>query len=127
MTAYAQDTRTHPGPSRCPWAGFWCAGEQRHAAIMSRPAHGHSLTGERAECDRILDGAARLAAQVDDEHVWGNACHRTPGWFEVQRATCYARRPNAAPRRPGLREPSGEPLSHAGSPAPGVRACLNEP
>ena len=59
------------------------------AAVQS--AHGHSLTGERAECDRLLDGAARLAAQVDDEHVWGNACHRTPGWFEVQRATCYGR------------------------------------
>ena len=59
------------------------------AAVQS--AHGHSLTGERAECDRILDCAARLAAQVDDEHVWGNSCRRTPGWFEVQRATCYGR------------------------------------
>jgi len=59
------------------------------AAVQS--AHGHSLTGGRHECDQLLDGAARLARQVDDEHVWGNACNRTPGWVEVQRATCYGR------------------------------------
>jgi helix-turn-helix protein len=59
------------------------------AAVQS--AHGHSLTGQRRECDQLLDDAARLAGQVDDEHVWGNACHRTPGWVEVQRATCYGR------------------------------------
>jgi hypothetical protein len=59
------------------------------AAVQS--AHGHSLIRERRECDQLLDGAARLARQVDDEHVWGNACNRTPGWIEVQRATCYGR------------------------------------
>jgi Helix-turn-helix domain len=58
------------------------------AAVQT--AHGHSLTGERRECDRLLDDAARLGAG-DDEHVWGNACRRTPGWLEVQRATCYGR------------------------------------
>jgi transcriptional regulator with XRE-family HTH domain len=59
------------------------------AAVQS--AHGHALTGQRRECDQLLDAAARLARQVDDEHVWGNACNRTPGWVEVQRATCYGR------------------------------------
>jgi hypothetical protein len=28
---------------------------------------------------------------VDDDLPWGNACRRTPGYLEVQRATCYGR------------------------------------
>jgi transcriptional regulator with XRE-family HTH domain len=59
------------------------------AAVQS--AHGHSLVGQRRECDRLLDAAAHLAGQVGDDHVWGNACRRTPGYFEVHRATCYGR------------------------------------
>jgi hypothetical protein len=54
-------------------------------------AHGHSLVGERGDCDQLLDDAARLVGQVGDDHVWGNACLRTPSYFEVQRATCYGR------------------------------------
>ncbi|MBT2438819.1 hypothetical protein J7E93_01485 [Streptomyces sp. ISL-36] len=28
---------------------------------------------------------------MDDDLPWGNACRRTPGYLEVQRATCYGR------------------------------------
>ena len=41
--------------------------------------------------DRLLDQAAGLVDQVDDEHPWGNACRRTPGYIDVQRATAYLR------------------------------------
>ncbi|MER6172975.1 hypothetical protein [Streptosporangium sp. NPDC001681] len=34
--------------------------------------------------DRLLDRAAELVDQVDDEHPWGNACRRTRGYSEVQ-------------------------------------------
>lgn len=54
-------------------------------------AHGHSLLGQRRACDRLLDDAAHLVSQIGDDHVWGNACQRTPSYFEVQRATCYGR------------------------------------
>jgi hypothetical protein len=54
-------------------------------------AHGHSLVGQRRECDVLLDDAARLVGQIGDDQVWGNACLRTPSYFEVQRATCYGR------------------------------------
>lgn len=58
---------------------------------MQQQAHGASLTGERTEVDRLLDSADGLLARVDDDLPWGNACRRTPGYLEVQRATCYGR------------------------------------
>ncbi|MFB9964822.1 hypothetical protein ACFFOP_19775 [Sinosporangium siamense] len=58
---------------------------------MQQEAHGRSLTRERAECDRVLDRAAELAGQVDDDYAWGNAARRTPRYLDVQRATCYGR------------------------------------
>lgn len=56
-------------------------------------AHGHSLLpdGNRDVVDRLLEQAAGLVDQVDDDHPWGNACRRTPGYIDVQRATCYVR------------------------------------
>jgi hypothetical protein len=33
-----------------------------------------------------------MAALVGDDQVWDNACNRTPGYFEVQRATWRADR-----------------------------------
>ncbi|MFD6532868.1 Twin-arginine translocation pathway signal [Streptomyces sp. NPDC060184] len=58
---------------------------------MQQQAHGASLTGERRAVDQLLDDADRLLSQVDDDLPWGNACRRTPGYLEVQRATCYGR------------------------------------
>ncbi|WP_435882006.1 Twin-arginine translocation pathway signal [Streptomyces anulatus] len=58
---------------------------------MQQQAHGASLTGERHEVDQLLDRADRLLPGVDDDLPWGNACRRTPGYLEVQRATCYGR------------------------------------
>ncbi|MEU7731722.1 Twin-arginine translocation pathway signal [Streptomyces griseus] len=58
---------------------------------MQQQAHGASLTGERRAVDRLLDQADRLLPNVDDDLPWGNACRRTPGYLEVQRATCYGR------------------------------------
>lgn len=58
---------------------------------LQQHAHGSSLTGDRQQVDRFLDQAARLIRKVDDELPWGNACRRTPGYLEVQRATCYGR------------------------------------
>ncbi|MFJ8931974.1 Twin-arginine translocation pathway signal [Streptomyces sp. NPDC102364] len=61
--------------------------------IMARQqqAHGASLTNDRSAVDRLLDDADRLLSRVDDDLPWGNACRRTPGYLEVQRATCYGR------------------------------------
>ncbi|MEV0126636.1 Twin-arginine translocation pathway signal [Streptomyces sp. NPDC050703] len=58
---------------------------------MQQQAHGASLTGDRTAVDQLLDGAEGLLARVDDDLPWGNACRRTPGYLEVQRATCYGR------------------------------------
>lgn len=54
-------------------------------------AQGHALLGQRDRCDRALDDAAGLVDLVDDEELWGDACRRTPGYLEIQRATCYGR------------------------------------
>ncbi|MGH8900521.1 MAG: hypothetical protein ACRDYA_02295 [Egibacteraceae bacterium] len=62
---------------------------------MQQAAHGYSLVNDRGEVDRLLDGAAGLLDRVDDEYPWGNACRRTPGYVEIQRATCYGRMPLA--------------------------------
>ncbi|MFF8932318.1 Twin-arginine translocation pathway signal [Streptomyces longwoodensis] len=58
---------------------------------MQQQAHGASLTRERGAVDRLLDEAGALLGRVDDDLPWGNACRRTPGYLEVQRATCYGR------------------------------------
>lgn len=58
---------------------------------MQQQAHGASLTGDRAAVDRLIDSASGLLPRVDDDLPWGNACRRTPGYLEVQRATCYGR------------------------------------
>ncbi|NXY98682.1 Twin-arginine translocation pathway signal [Streptomyces sp. BR123] len=58
---------------------------------MQQQAHGASLTGDRQAVDQLIDGAGRLLGRVDDRLPWGNACRRTPGYLEVQRATCYGR------------------------------------
>ncbi|MEU5115116.1 Twin-arginine translocation pathway signal [Streptomyces longwoodensis] len=58
---------------------------------MQQQAHGASLTQDRGAVDRLLDEAGALLGRVDDDLPWGNACRRTPGYLEVQRATCYGR------------------------------------
>ncbi|MGW7198442.1 Twin-arginine translocation pathway signal [Streptomyces chryseus] len=58
---------------------------------MQQQAHGASLTGDRTAVDRLIDHAGGLLGRVDDDLPWGNACRRTPGYLEVQRATCYGR------------------------------------
>lgn len=58
---------------------------------MQQQAHGASLTRDRGAVDRLLDDAGTLLGRVDDDLPWGNACRRTPGYLEVQRATCYGR------------------------------------
>ncbi|MFC7975178.1 Twin-arginine translocation pathway signal [Streptomyces cinereoruber] len=58
---------------------------------MQQQAHGASLLRDRAAVDRLIDDADRLLPQVTDDLPWGNACRRTPGYLEVQRATCYGR------------------------------------
>ncbi|MPY62449.1 Twin-arginine translocation pathway signal [Streptomyces spongiae] len=62
----------------------------RVMALQQR-AHGASLLGDRRTVDRLIDEATGLLDRVDDELPWGNACRRTPGYLEVQRATCYGR------------------------------------
>lgn len=54
-------------------------------------AHGHSFLGNRAAVDEALDQAADLVPDVDDDHPWGNACRRTSGYIDIQRATAYVR------------------------------------
>ncbi|WKD36490.1 Twin-arginine translocation pathway signal [Streptomyces xanthophaeus] len=58
---------------------------------MQQQAHGASLTGDRTAVDQLIDDAGGLLRLVDDDLPWGNACRRTPGYLEVQRATCYGR------------------------------------
>lgn len=58
---------------------------------MQQQAHGASLTGDRTAVDQLIDTAGGLISRVDDDLPWGNACRRTPGYLEVQRATCYGR------------------------------------
>ncbi|MET7883119.1 Twin-arginine translocation pathway signal [Streptomyces avermitilis] len=58
---------------------------------MQQQAHGASLTGDRSAVDQLIDQAGVLLGRVDDDLPWGNACRRTPGYLEVQRATCYGR------------------------------------
>lgn len=58
---------------------------------LQQQAHGASLTGDRSEVDRLLGSAGRLVSRVQDDLPWGNAVRRTPGYLEVQRATCYGR------------------------------------
>ncbi|WP_327169497.1 Twin-arginine translocation pathway signal [Streptomyces subrutilus] len=58
---------------------------------MQQQAHGASLTGDRTAVDQLIDTAGGLLSRVDDDLPWGNACRRTPGYLEVQRATCYGR------------------------------------
>ncbi|MFF0426923.1 Twin-arginine translocation pathway signal [Streptomyces sp. NPDC004520] len=62
-----------------------------HVMAMQQQAHGASLLRDRAEVDRLIGEAERLLPRVDDDLPWGNACRRTPGYLEVQRATCYGR------------------------------------
>jgi hypothetical protein len=62
----------------------------RVMALQQR-AHGTSLLGDRSAVDRLLDEANGILERVDDGLPWGNACRRTPGYVEVQRATCYGR------------------------------------
>ncbi|MEV6980018.1 hypothetical protein AB0M95_01960 [Sphaerisporangium sp. NPDC051017] len=58
---------------------------------LQQAAHGYSLVSDRARCDALLDEAASLVDQLeDDDRMWGNAC-RTPNYVEIQRATCYGR------------------------------------
>lgn len=58
---------------------------------LQHQAHGYSLQGERQAVDRLIDTAAPLVDLVDDEYPWANSSRRTPGYLEVQRATCYGR------------------------------------
>ncbi|MCX5390436.1 Twin-arginine translocation pathway signal [Streptomyces sp. NBC_00094] len=58
---------------------------------MQQQAHGASLLRDRNAVDRLIDEAGRILPRVDDDLPWGNACRRTPGYLEVQRATCYGR------------------------------------
>lgn len=58
---------------------------------MQQQAHGYALLGERSAVDRLLDESAQLVDRVDDIYPWGNACRRTTGYLQIQRATCYGR------------------------------------
>jgi len=58
---------------------------------LQHAAQGHAMLGDRDASSRLIDEAAVLIPSVDDEHPWGNACHRTPNWAEAQRATCYGK------------------------------------
>ncbi|MEU0521876.1 hypothetical protein [Streptosporangium sp. NPDC006007] len=57
---------------------------------LQQGAHGYALASDRGRCDALLDEAAALIDDIDDDHLWGNAC-RTPHYVEIQRATCYGR------------------------------------
>lgn len=58
---------------------------------LQQQAHGSSLLQDRTAVDRLIDEADVLIGRVDDDLPWGNACRRTPGYLEVQRAPCYGR------------------------------------
>jgi hypothetical protein len=58
---------------------------------LQQQAHGAGLTHDRTDVDRLIDEADRLPSLVDDDLPRGNACRRTPGYLEVQRATRYGR------------------------------------
>jgi transcriptional regulator with XRE-family HTH domain len=58
---------------------------------LQQYAHGASLAGDRTAVDRVIDEASGMLGKVTDDLPWGNACRRTPGYLEVQRATCYGR------------------------------------
>jgi len=58
---------------------------------LQQAAHGHALVGDRTAVDAALDEAAAVLPLVDDDYPWFNACRRTPGYIEAQRATCYNR------------------------------------
>ncbi|MFF3019059.1 hypothetical protein [Streptomyces sp. NPDC057939] len=65
--------------------------ERVRIMAMQQQAHGAGLIGDRTAVDRLIDTASGLLSRVDDDLPWGNACRRTPGYLEVQRATCYGR------------------------------------
>ncbi|MFE6663881.1 multiprotein-bridging factor 1 family protein [Streptomyces sp. NPDC057697] len=58
--------------------------------LMHQQAHGHSLLGERAAVDHLLDEASAVVEVADPSVPWG-AVHHNAYFFEVQRATCYGR------------------------------------
>ncbi|WP_158072960.1 MULTISPECIES: helix-turn-helix domain-containing protein [Pseudofrankia] len=58
---------------------------------LQQRAHGASLLGDRVTVDTLLDTANTLTDRLDDDLPWGNACRRTPGYLQIQRATCYGR------------------------------------
>ena len=58
-------------------------------------AHGRSPAGDRAGVDALLGEAQLLVERIDDDLPWGDACRRTPGYIDVQRATCYGRMQDA--------------------------------
>jgi hypothetical protein len=62
---------------------------------LQHQAQGHAMLGDRVTAERLFDDVTSLIGRVDDEHVWGNSCRRTPHHVEVQRATCYGRTGNA--------------------------------
>ncbi|XVQ10401.1 hypothetical protein ACQP1W_49165 [Spirillospora sp. CA-255316] len=53
--------------------------------------HGHAYDGDREAADRAFDRAEALIDQIDDDYPWANACRRTPGYMDIQRATAYGR------------------------------------
>ncbi|MFB7213124.1 hypothetical protein [Streptomyces sp. NPDC056255] len=58
---------------------------------LQQQAPGSSSVGDRTAVDQLIDQASGLLSAVDDDLPWGNACRRTPGYLEAQRATCYGR------------------------------------
>ncbi|RAY12295.1 Twin-arginine translocation pathway signal [Actinomadura craniellae] len=102
LTAYAlankamHDIDREDGTAVLDFARAALAGERRlspkvRVLALQHQAHGYSLLGERERVDRLIDQAAALVDQIDDDRPWGNACRRTPFYLEVQRATCYGR------------------------------------
>lgn len=77
--------------ARAALAGERSLSAKARVLAVQHEAHGHAMLGDRATADRLLDRAEALTSRVDDEHLWGNACRRTPHYVEVQRATCYGR------------------------------------
>ena len=77
--------------ARAALAGDRALSAKTQVLALQHQAHGHAMLGDRATADRLLDNAAVLVGQVDDEYLWGNSCRRTPHHVEVQRATCYGR------------------------------------